>query len=195
MKMLSDEISVKNHVKESTLTIIIVALLVMIAYLIREGLFLYLLPLTHLMNEEMHQQGRHIYIQVEGRGVYPFPPHNEVTLRQVLDRAGIKHSSPSTIKGDTRIKTGSKIMIAPDGTLSVAPMDGEKLLLFHLPLDINRAGVKDLEALTGIGERLAQRIVESRDEHGDFQSLDDLTRVAGLGKGKLGQIKEFIAVR
>lgn len=53
------------------------------------------------------------------------------------------------------------------------------------PVDVNRADVDDLERLRGIGPALAAAIVEWREEHGAFGSLDDLLDVPGIGPAKL----------
>ncbi len=48
-------------------------------------------------------------------------------------------------------------------------------------VDINRANLADLEALPGIGPSLAAAIIDDRDRLGAFASVDDLTRVSGIG--------------
>jgi competence ComEA-like helix-hairpin-helix protein len=53
-------------------------------------------------------------------------------------------------------------------------------------IDINSATAKELEKLTGIGPTYAQRIIDSR----TFQSLDELTKVNGIGPATLNKIKE-----
>ena len=53
-------------------------------------------------------------------------------------------------------------------------------------IDINTASKEDLDKLIGIGEVLAQRIINSR----PFSSLDDLIKVAGIGDKTLEKIKE-----
>ena len=49
------------------------------------------------------------------------------------------------------------------------------------PLDLNRAGVAELETLPGVGPVLAQRIVDHREQHGPFGSVDALQDVPGIG--------------
>ena len=61
-------------------------------------------------------------------------------------------------------------------------------------IDINSATLQQLQMLPGIGEVLAQRIIEYREEHGDFQSVDDLINVSGIGEVKLSNIKPRIKV-
>ncbi len=61
-------------------------------------------------------------------------------------------------------------------------------------IDVNRAEAWLLEALPGIGEVLAQRIVDYRSENGPFRTTEDLLKVSGTGSATLEQIRGFIAV-
>lgn len=53
-------------------------------------------------------------------------------------------------------------------------------------IDINTASSEELDEITGIGPVLAQRIIEAR----PFNSLDDLTKVKGIGEKTLQKIKD-----
>jgi competence protein ComEA len=61
-------------------------------------------------------------------------------------------------------------------------------------IDINRAEPWLLEALPGIGEVLAQRIVDYRSENGPFRIIEDLLKVSGIGPATFEQIKDYITV-
>lgn len=61
-------------------------------------------------------------------------------------------------------------------------------------LNINTASLQELQTLPGIGDTLAQRIIEYRTVHGDFASLSDLANVEGIGTIKLLRIMEMITV-
>ena len=61
-------------------------------------------------------------------------------------------------------------------------------------IDINSATVSELMELEGIGEVIAQRIVEYRTTHGAYQSVYDLLNVEGFGEKKLQTIMEYIFV-
>jgi len=61
-------------------------------------------------------------------------------------------------------------------------------------LDLNRAGVAELDALPGIGPVLARRIVEFRREHGPFRRVDELRAVRGVGPRLLERIRPSVAV-
>lgn len=61
-------------------------------------------------------------------------------------------------------------------------------------VNINTAGAAELESLPGIGPALAARIVEYRDGHGPFASVDDLTDVPGIGPAKLEALRSQATV-
>ncbi len=58
------------------------------------------------------------------------------------------------------------------------------------PVDINAAGLDELQRLTGIGPALAQRIIDYRGEHGPFRSVEDLLEVKGIGEATLEKFRE-----
>lgn len=62
-------------------------------------------------------------------------------------------------------------------------------------LNINTADQEDLEALPGVGEKIAQEIIFYREENGLFQTTDEIVKVSGIGIKKLDQMKGFIIVK
>ncbi len=62
------------------------------------------------------------------------------------------------------------------------------------PLDINQASAAELETLDGIGPVYAERIVEYRDKHGRFDSVDQLAEVNGIGEKTVAVIKDEVDV-
>lgn len=61
-------------------------------------------------------------------------------------------------------------------------------------LNINKATVEELCALNGIGEVLAARIIQYREEFGPYQTAEDLINVKGIGEVKLKNIIDYIYV-
>jgi competence protein ComEA len=62
-------------------------------------------------------------------------------------------------------------------------------------LNLNRATVKELEALPGIGPKLARSIMASRNARGGrFQHLDDLLEINGIGTKTLAEIRPHVVV-
>jgi competence ComEA-like helix-hairpin-helix protein len=61
-------------------------------------------------------------------------------------------------------------------------------------LDLNRAGVSELEQLPGIGAVLAGRILEYRSECGGFQKIEQLMDVKGIGEKIFGGLRDQVTV-
>ena len=59
-------------------------------------------------------------------------------------------------------------------------------------VNINTAGVDELDSLPGIGPVLAQRIVDYRTEHGPFRSAEELMQVEGIGRATMESIQDHI---
>ncbi len=63
------------------------------------------------------------------------------------------------------------------------------------PIDVNSATADDLQKIPGIGEALARRIIEFREEHGPFEKIDDLLNVRGIGTTSLEKLRPYLAVK
>ena len=62
------------------------------------------------------------------------------------------------------------------------------------PVNVNTATAKQLQTLPGIGKELAKRIVAYRTSHGQFQSVQELVKVRGIGKGTLAKMEERLTI-
>jgi len=100
------------------------------------------------------------------------------------DLARVPGIGPQTVEALTpHLEFGSR-----GSTRSPAP--GAAGLPGSAPLvNVNRAQIKELEQITGIGPVLAARIVENRQRLGRFESAEDLARVPGIGPVLVGRIR------
>lgn len=62
------------------------------------------------------------------------------------------------------------------------------------PLALNSATAAKLEALSGIGPVTAQKIIEFRETHGAFRSVEELDAIPGIGPARLEQLRKLVTV-
>jgi competence protein ComEA len=62
-------------------------------------------------------------------------------------------------------------------------------------VNINTADVKSLMTLTGVGRKVAEKIVEYRDNHGPFKQADEIRKVEGVGHGVWERNRERIVTK
>lgn len=61
-------------------------------------------------------------------------------------------------------------------------------------ININTASTDELITLHGIGPKIAAEIVNYREKHGKFKSIEDIKKVRGIGKKKFEKIKDKICI-
>ncbi|WP_232282244.1 ComEA family DNA-binding protein [Paenibacillus sp. oral taxon 786] len=61
-------------------------------------------------------------------------------------------------------------------------------------ISINRAGLAELQEIPGIGEKKAKAILDYRNAHGPFTSIEALTEVKGIGDKMLEKMKPYIGL-
>ena len=61
-------------------------------------------------------------------------------------------------------------------------------------VSINNATLEQLQTLPGIGASKAQDIINYRTENGQFQSIEDLKNISGIGDSIFAKIKDYITL-
>jgi competence protein ComEA len=62
-------------------------------------------------------------------------------------------------------------------------------------VDLNTAGLEQLDTLPGVGEVTAKRIVEWRTRHGRFSTIEQLRDIDGIGASKYSKLREQVSVQ
>ena len=125
------------------------------------------------------------------------PPHQELQGEIYISGAVINPGFYSLRAGDTM----EALIQATGGTTDSADLTRVELYIPQsgeaLPpqeIDINRAELWLLEALPGIGETLAQRIIDYHNQNGAFRNINELLKVEGIGVATYDKIKHLITV-
>ena len=61
-------------------------------------------------------------------------------------------------------------------------------------ININTATVDQLSLLPDIGPKIAQRIIDYREENGSFSSIEELLLIKGIGKKRLEELRDYITL-
>lgn len=61
-------------------------------------------------------------------------------------------------------------------------------------ININAASIQELDALPGVGEATANKIVNYREEKGKFNSIEEIKNVNGIGDKKYEELKTLISI-
>ena len=94
-----------------------------------------------------------------------------------------------------RLSDGEQLLVGmapPTGQLVSGPGSGTS----GAPqvVDLNAATLEQLDGLPGVGTVTAQRILDWREAHGRFTSVDQLREVSGIGQARLAQLKHRVRV-
>ncbi|SHK96940.1 helix-hairpin-helix domain-containing protein [Desulforamulus aeronauticus] len=156
----------------------------------------------------------HVTGAVEKPGLYKLPPGSRVN--DAIERAGaLPEADLSGLNLAARLKDEHKLIVpslAPQtepneamplvaGSVAVtAPVPAGKPSQKTVAnttgkVNINTAGISELDSLPGIGPALAERIIQYRQANGLFQSPQDLMNVSGIGEKKFADLEQLITVQ
>lgn len=93
-----------------------------------------------------------------------------------------------------QVSVSTSMQTPPPPTTAAAEETVPETTVITFPIDINQAEKEEFMALPGIGEVLAQRILDYREEHGPFPAPEHLLNVRGIGKTRMEEILELITV-
>lgn len=87
-------------------------------------------------------------------------------------------------------KKGEETAVQQGGGVSVQSDGGKGALV-----NINTATLEELQGISGVGPSKAEAIIAYREENGRFQTIEDITKVSGIGEKSFEKIKSSITVK
>ncbi|AVI41691.1 MULTISPECIES: helix-hairpin-helix domain-containing protein [Bacillus] len=144
-----------------------------------------------------------IFVEVKGAvkkpGVYTF--QSDARVEEAIRRAGGFTSKADTIEINQAAKLEDSMMIyvrkqgeAERQTQTAgadAPSGNEK----SQSVNVNQADAAELQTINGIGPAKAEAIITYREEHGEFQQIEDLRNISGFGEKTIERLKNELTVK
>jgi competence protein ComEA len=136
--------------------------------------------------------------QVEHRGIYFIPGGS--SLLDFMAMAGIDADRiPGIRVPNQRLKNASLVNVRTAGSpgapsVTVNRMSGSMRFALGLPIELNSATEQDLEVVPGIGKTTALRIIDYRQENGEFKKVSDLMNIKGIKEKKYATFRRYFCV-
>ena len=148
-------------------------------------------------------KGAPVVVDVSGAvrepGVYRLTSEHRV--EDALERAGgpTRRADLSTVNRASKLEDGRQILVPKRGqaapATAAATAGGSAGSSSPTgPVNLNSATLEQLETLDGVGPATAQKIIEYREQHGGFKSVDELDQVSGIGEKRLAALRDHVGV-
>ncbi len=146
-------------------------------------------------SNEQIEEIKYIYVDIKGEVMNPgvYKVEEFTRLFQIIALAG-------GVTGDADVLAFNFSTRLRDEQVVYIPSIGEDFPMITEVIEniddgivnINTATITQLDTLPGIGPATAQSIIDYRDENGDFETVEDLIEVAGIGEATMNEIRELI---
>lgn len=141
----------------------------------------------------------HVAGAVLNPGVYELSQGSRVN-DAIAASGGFTENADSTALNLARIVSDGEQLLVPtigeaqDAAIGVSQLGQAQSSQTSGKVNINTAGVSELDTLPGIGESTAQKIIDDRTQNGPFATVEDLKRVSGIGDKKYAALEEYICI-
>ncbi|MEK4568810.1 ComEA family DNA-binding protein [Bacillus sp. FSL K6-3458] len=153
--------------------------------------------------ESAEKEPTPIVVEVKGAvrkpGVYAFMAEDRV--EEAIKRAGGFTSKADTVDINQAAKLEDSMMIYvrkkgegdKQGQTAAAntPPGNEQ----SQGVNVNQADAAELQTINGIGPAKAEAIIAYREEHGEFQQIEDLRNISGFGEKTIERLKNQLTVK
>ena len=152
--------------------------------------------------QEEQEPAETVYVYVCGAvnapGVYELKKDARVFEAITLAGGMTAEAAPEAVSQARTVADGEQIYVPTVREVQMQGSGVEDIVTGNADvsgkININTAGKEELMTLTGIGEAKAQSILDYREEHGQFGSIEDLMLIEGIKEGVFNKIKEDITI-
>lgn len=133
--------------------------------------------------------------EVKNPGVYKMKAGDRIA--DLVNAAGgfTENADRASVNLAEKLRDEQQVFVAPVNAEQGGETDSRSSIIGG-KININSATAEEIDSfLPGIGSTLAKNIVDYRTKNGRFKSVDEITRVDGIGNGKrFEKIKDMITV-
>ena len=144
----------------------------------------------------------HVAGEVRRPGVYRVPRGGRVHDAVQLAGGLTARAEQAGVNLVARVTDGQQVVVPRRGAAPAAtgmagsgagaPGAGSGGAPAGAKVSLGSATLEQLDAIDGIGPTLAKRILEYRDQHGGFRSVDELRQVDGIGAKRFESLREAV---
>jgi len=142
-----------------------------------------------------------LYNAIDSPSLFPIESHTETsqsdyeytsskdeTSESEIKTASVTNSNPDTNNSnDTKESSTTSSYSKTNNSVATTQSTGK--------ININTATLEELDSLPGIGEVLAQNIIDYRETNHGFGTIEEIKNVSGIADGRYNKIKDLICVR
>ena len=100
----------------------------------------------------------------------------------------VENTAPLPGERDSLVNNANVVSKIDSNNVTRPKKERKNVKKVNLPVHINSASVEELCALNGVGPKLAEKILATRNALGPFKTGEDLQKVPGIGKKKLEKL-------
>lgn len=205
-----------NKINKKTLIIAIVIITFVVIYYINQTQNQLIITQENLETIESTQeenninemQEKEILIHIAGavnkEGVISIQENKRV-IDAIEKAGGLKENADiSNINLADTLEDGTKIYIPTkeelkeienQNNLQQEQTSSQQTTKSTSKININKANTEQLQNLPGIGPAIAEKIIEYRNKNGNFNKIEDIKQVSGIGESKYNKIKDLITIK
>ena len=151
---------------------------------------------TPIKEETKEKKSRYVYVcgAVMQAGVYELQQDSRVY--EAIQKAGgfAENADISEINQAALLQDEEQIYVPAAGEVDHSLKEEGEAGDAGGKVNLNTATKEELMTLAGIGESKADSIIKYREEHGKFQSIEDIKQIEGIKDGVFQKIKDLITV-
>lgn len=133
----------------------------------------------------------HILGQVARPGLYALPDGARVVDAVAAAGGFTPQADAGGINLARLVSDGEQILVPAIGA---APAGGVPGIGGDGRVNLNTADAAALDTLPGVGPATAQKILAWREQHGRFETVEDLLDVGGIGEAKFDALRDLVTV-